>query len=337
MNTASTSHLSRYLVQSSDVLSDMRINVLEENGGKVIWYKERFLADDEIIEHVVENATSTITWSIHRPKRGWYIRIRAPSFPPGVFIALLPVPQSSPYHAEAALTFSCRTTAPPSSRRSVVDSPRQSITAKGSLDSDITLTDGQRDSVVHSYPPTPPAQTPPAVVVHPPSPRSVQAKLDEIAPSSSSSRSNTRPPARPKLSTITQFILTPHSHPHVPDERAKMSVLTRVLSTLKNHAPSHSYSFTLSPLPAAPTSTSPLSSPPVPDAQQEPMVPMPVPLLTFHDRTPVWAVGSNTGVMEIDAMQARAMGVGMSFYVAVALMYLEFLGDRESYLAAMAD
>ncbi|EMD32844.1 hypothetical protein CERSUDRAFT_99212 [Gelatoporia subvermispora B] len=328
--------MSRYLVQSSDVLSDMRINVLEENGGK-----ERFLADDEIIEHVVENATSTITWSIHRPKRGWYIRLRAASFPPGVFIVLTPVPQSSPYHAEAALTFPCRTNAPPSVSRSLTDSPRASLTTKGSLDSDATLTDGQRDSVVHSYPPTPPAQTPPAVVVHPPSPRSVHAKLDELeladsdtapsassasAPSSSSSRS--RP--RPARVALTHFLLTPHAHAHVPEQRARMSVLTRVLATLKNHTPSYSYSFTLSPLPAVPP-----GSPGPADTQQE--VPTPTPLLTFHDRTPVWAVGSTTGVIEVDALRTRALGVETSFYVAVALTYLEFLGDRESYLAAIAD
>ena len=57
---------------SSDVLADMRVNISEEGSDRVIWYKasvciircqaainsagcvkERFLADDEIIEHFV--------------------------------------------------------------------------------------------------------------------------------------------------------------------------------------------------------------------------------------------------------------------------------------------
>ena len=57
---------------SSDVLADMRVNITEEGSERVIWYKasspssvhkadinsagcvkERFLADDEIVEHFV--------------------------------------------------------------------------------------------------------------------------------------------------------------------------------------------------------------------------------------------------------------------------------------------
>ena len=58
-------------MSSSDVISDMRVNVLEENSEKVLWYKvrdasacfvsvkhlisrkERFLSDDEIVDHLV--------------------------------------------------------------------------------------------------------------------------------------------------------------------------------------------------------------------------------------------------------------------------------------------
>lgn len=38
---------------STDVLQDARINVLEETSEQVIWFKERFLGDDEIIEHLI--------------------------------------------------------------------------------------------------------------------------------------------------------------------------------------------------------------------------------------------------------------------------------------------
>lgn len=271
--------LSRFHVQSSDVISDMRVNVSEEGSDKVLWYKERFLADEEIIEHLVENASSTILWTIHRPKRGWYIRLSTPSFPPGMFIPLLPLPQTSPYHADSALNFACRTN-PPSYSLSTTPRTAFSDSARDSMDSDITVTEGPREAV-HSYPPTPPPQTP-IVVVRPPSPTAVQAKLEEIAPSPSSSSAPMkrlkRPPPSP-LSPITHFLLTPHSAPLIPQAPPSTSLFTRVMSALKNNAPSHSYSFTLSPIP-------PLQ-PPVtsPGGQRNAPTPTPIPLLTFHDRT----------------------------------------------------
>ncbi|GJE89091.1 hypothetical protein PsYK624_051830 [Phanerochaete sordida] len=269
--------------------------------------KERFLGDEEIIEHVVENATSTIQWTIHRPKRGWYLRIRAPTFPPGSYITLTPVPQSSPYHADAALTFACRTNPPsehPGSARASVSSPKPSI------ESDATLAG---DASPHSYPPTPP--TNPTVRILPPSPRSVQAKLAEI------------PEARPAAQVVTPFILTPHSTAHVPTN-TQLSVFARVMAALKNHAPSHDMSFTLSPVPKVSQEEASSSTAPVPT---------PVPLLTYHDRTPAWTVGSTFGVLEVDLRRERELGVQPSFYVAIALTYLEFLEERESFLAAATD
>lgn len=277
--------------------------------------KERFLAEDEIVENIVvskfpeqgsvekseraslqENATSTIHWTIHRPKRGWYIRIRAPSFPPGSFIALTPVPQSSPYHAEAALTFACRTN-PQLSHPHRASGSRP----KGSLDSDVTLTG---DATTHSYPPTPP--TNPTVRVQPPSPRTVQAKLAEI------------PEGRPAAQVVTPFILTPHSTAHIPEQK-QLSVVARVMAALKNHAPSHNLSFTLSPMPV------------VPQGQSSNDVPVlvPTPLLTYHDKTPVWTARSTHGLLEVDQQRERELGIQPSFYVAVALTYLEFLTERE--------
>ncbi|KAI0920277.1 hypothetical protein AcW1_002064 [Taiwanofungus camphoratus] len=326
-NSQESHKFSKYLVQSSDVLSDMRVNVSEEAVDKVVWYKERFLADEEIIEHLVDNATSTILWTIHRPKRGWYIRLRTPSFPPGMFIPLLPLPQSSPYQTDAALSFACRTN-PPS--YSLSNSPQQPFSPpKGSLDSDVTLTDSHRDNVVHSYPPTPPPLTP-TVIVRPPSPRSVHAKLEEIDLEASSSRIQPRQTSR---APVTHFLLTPHSTAHVPKPTEKVSIFTRVVSAFKNNVPSHSYSFTLSPLPSTPTAASSSSA----EHHTNSVSATPVPLLTFHDRTPVWTVRCSSGCLEIDKTQVRSLGVDMSFYVAVALTYLEFLSERESYLAALND
>ena len=58
-------------------------------------------------------------------------------------------------------------------------------------------------------------------------------------------------------------------------------------------------------------------------------VPVPTPLLTYHDRTPVWTAGSTHGLLEVDQGRERELGIQPSFYVAVALTYLEFLTERE--------
>jgi len=59
--------------------------------------------------------------------------------------------------------------------------------------------------------------------------------------------------------------------------------------------------------------------------------------LTFHDRTPVLTVRSVTGLLELDERVERDLGVAQSFWIAIALTYLDFLEDRESYLAAASD
>ncbi|KAH0833958.1 hypothetical protein J3R83DRAFT_11175 [Lanmaoa asiatica] len=282
MHHSHNPNLARYVVQSSDVISDLRVNVLEENSTSVIWYKERFLSDQEIIEHIVHNQTSTICWVIHRPKQGWYIRIRSPAFSPGVFIPLLPVPRSSPNFTDAALSFSCRTNAYPSPPASTAGDSHKSST--DSLASDSTA--------VHSYPPTPPA----APSVAPASPPPIDAKLDgiESVPTRISKKAPKLTPTK-----IAQFLLAPHSSPHVPGPQPgeQSSLFTRALSLFQNHKPSHSASFTLCTL--------------------------------DRPRTPILTVGSVTGLLEIDRAEERILGVDTSFWIAIALTYLEFLEERE--------
>ncbi|KAF9228106.1 hypothetical protein BS17DRAFT_773063 [Gyrodon lividus] len=312
-------NLARYLVQSSDVISDLRINVLEENSDRVIWYKERFLSDEEIIEHVVHNQTSTICWAIHRPKRGWYIRIRSPTFPPGVYIPLLPVPHSSPNFTDAALSLSCRTNTYPS-----LASITEASCAKSSTDS--VTSDG---TVVHSYPPTPPVAP---IMITPPSPQSINAKLDKIGPVLT--KNLKRAPT-----TVTQFLLVPHSSPHAPGPQPgeQRSFITRALSLFQNHNPSYSSSFTLCPLDIWGDSSLPAGSSQSRRRLSQPIPQIPMPLLTFHDRTPVLTARSVTGLLEIDRAGERMLGVDTSFWIAVALTYLAFLEERESYLAALSD
>ncbi|KAF8622603.1 hypothetical protein AX15_006863 [Amanita polypyramis BW_CC] len=319
------------LAHSTDILQQMRINVSEENSDKVIWYKERYLTDEEIVEHIVHNPSNSVCWTIHRPKRGWYIRLRHPSFPPGTFIPFMPVPPSSPYHVDGALSFNSRTNAPGASNHVV----NQSIESSNQFvvqDDAGSSTSSQGNT--HSYPPTPPT-----VVVRPPSVAGI------ISVDNGNLTRGTPGPAAlalrsPRPMQITQFILAPHSlAPQVP---VTDSFFSRALSVIKSHRPSHSRSFTLSCVPQSP------HSPPPPytsrstvalDADMEtstPSVPL-APLLIHHDRTPVLTIGSFTGLIEIDASEERMLGVDRSFWIAVALTYLEFLENRDSYLAALSD
>jgi hypothetical protein len=59
------------------------------------------------------------------------------------------------------------------------------------------------------------------------------------------------------------------------------------------------------------------------------IIPLHAPLLTFHDRTPVLTVRSLTGLLEINQSEEILLGVDTSFWIAVALAYLEFLEERE--------
>lgn len=182
-----------------------------------------------------------------------------------------------------------------------------------SLESDATLTDaisptGSTSNMIHSYPPSPPTQFP-TFLVQPPSPKSVHAKLGQLAP----------PPQQHNSTHIAQFLLAPHSTTHVPEQPEHApSLFTRVFSAFKNHAPSHSYSFTLCPIPSTPSPSLPHHAPYSPK-----------PLLAFHDRTPLLAVSSTSGILEINDAEERSLGVNPSFWIAIALTYLEFLGDRE--------
>jgi len=298
-----------YSVQSSDVIEDLRIHVIEEGSQRIVWFKERFLSDDEIIENVVEQTTSKLCWTIHRPKRGWYLRIKAPSFPRGAFINLSPVPKTSPFYAEGALSFQCRVNSLKSAKQE-----NRSSTEKSSMESlTPTLTEGSENNA-HSYPPTPPFS---------PS-EGGDSKSPSLVP--------------PGSSEVRQFILAPHSSPHVPQQESS-SFLSRALAAFKNNKPSHSLSFTLCPLPRSNAADSQMNEQPASKHCHSPsssavVPPSPDPLLTFHDRTPLWAFRSSTGLMEIDVALERETGVDRSFWVCIALAYMEFLTERESYLAA---
>jgi hypothetical protein len=243
-------------------------------------------------------------------------------------VALTPVPPSSPYHSPASLKFSCRVNSVASSTRPGSASqlsplPRVPGTSHSSMDSDVTLTDvptGQF-SPTHTYPPAP---TPPSVLASPPSPSAVHAKLDQLA--------QRRP--RQTRSMVSQFILSAHSHATPVSE----GLFSRALRALRNNAPTHTNSFSLSPLPDGPLPALEenaghhhLHFSHFPQA-----VPGQVPLLIFHDTTPVFSASSSTGVYEIHLDEVGKLGVDLGFWITIALAYGEFLGDREVELTAVS-
>lgn len=255
-------------------------------------------------------------WEIHRPLRGWYIRLRSPRFPRNVFISLVPVPPSSPYHSPGALKFSCATNVAPGSHpQSPPTKPSSSprlpgVSSHTSTDSDVTLTDEPRGqfSPTHTYPPAP---TPPRTVVPPPSPGAVHEKLDHLA--------------QPRV-VVSQFIFLPHTRGAATP--ASEGLFSRALRTLKNNTPASANSFTLSPLPDGPPPTS-ADNHHHHHHHHSPAAYGLAPLLTFEDTTPVFSVGSSTGAFEIHIDDIGKLGLDLGFWIAVALAYSEFVGDRE--------
>jgi hypothetical protein len=238
--------------------------------------------------------------------RGWYIRIRSPSFPPGVYISVTPVPTSSPHHSDAAMSFKSRTNLPNSS-----DNPAFTLQADAST------------STVHSYPPTPPPA--PALVIHPPTPPTSQSELpkEKDKEKEKEKEKPTRKLARP---SISEFVLTPYVVP-----ASSTSFFSRVYNAIRDYDRLSSNSFTLSrisvqsppPYVASAASSSAALATPNPPASVKCL-----PLLTFYDRTSLLTVRSISGLIEVDLAEERLLGVDTSFWITVALTYLDFLQDR---------
>ncbi|KAJ4481196.1 hypothetical protein J3R30DRAFT_3700800 [Lentinula aciculospora] len=345
----------RFKVQSTDVLQDARINVLEETSEQIIWFKERFLGDDEIIEHLVHNPTSTVCWIIHRPsQKGWYIRIRSPAFPPGVFIPLVPLPSKSPLHSDGALSFKSRTILPNTAQTiSEYRPPTTHPVANVSTSS------------IHSYPPTPPPI--PVVALRPPTPDTAPTSLSISASASSSALSESKPNSIPKStvpSSITEFILAPTTVPSSSlTTTTGVSLISRAMEAFRFYEKdiSNGYSFSLarvvvqspppyavevpnksvSPTVSLPTTT-PISSITTLSSSSGSDTSIPtcikaLPVLTFTDLTSTFTVGSLNGILQLDRLEAEMLGVDTSFWVAIALTYLDFLEERGSYLASLGD
>lgn len=102
-------------------------------------------------------------------------------------------------------------------------------------------------------------------------------------------------------------------------------------------------SFTLCPLPFFPELSSGKSGHTDIQSKRQSIVakihdldpPRPPPLIIFHDQTSAWSFGSSTGLLEIDVGIERELGVDRSFWVSVALAYMDYLVDREASMMSL--
>jgi hypothetical protein len=132
------------------------------------------------------------------------------------------------------------------------------------------------------------------------------------------------PPKLATASQITQFILAPHK---LEASNTSAGIFSRAFAALRSTQPTADYSFTLSTLPT--TTASSISSPALQNhTHLHLQPPLPRPLLTFQDTTSAFSA-STSGIIELDLAAAQMLGVHSSFWITMALAYLEFQEDRE--------
>lgn len=129
---------------------------------------------------------------------------------------------------------------------------------------------------------------------------------------------------------ISHFVLTPtsrHRVRHANDEqrRPAPSLLARILPSALHEPKMNSYTSAFE-LDVRPPQSE--ASPVVPERAVAVPPPRAPPLLTFLDETPVFSVRT-TGTIELNAKLEARLGVERSFWIAVALAYLEFLEERD--------
>ncbi|KAF8312347.1 hypothetical protein DL93DRAFT_2229075 [Clavulina sp. PMI_390] len=331
--------ITSYKVHSNDVLDgQLRVTVEEENTGRSVWFSERMLTDNEIIETLKETASQRVRWSIHRPKSGWYIRLRAPLFPPNASVSLLPVEAPEAPAGSGTLSFLCQTridlTPPPPAYGTPSANPAQ---PRMSQSSD------------HSYPPSSPSSPIGSAPYSKPNPSSPLAVNVDVDPAASTTEllssttvastssllpspvasTNPNPPAAaapgatgPKTtadprvrSEVTRFFVKPMplgttTQPGAASSRLSFLPAAMSMNLMGSLGTPH-HSFTIQ--------TSSGALPPV---------------LTYHDTTPFLSAARSTGTIELDHGVARCLGVEPSWWIAVALAYVEFLEARDGYLAA---
>ncbi|CAE6417002.1 unnamed protein product [Rhizoctonia solani] len=304
----------KFLLSTSDVLEGPQKTYIKcSKTGEIKWCKTRTLTLHEVIDEL--HAGSELAYSIHRPTRGWYIRVKSHTRPPLV-VDLMPDPlaDTSQPDADSALMFALPGVGKGKERESVGSSL------------------AEQDE--YSFPPTPPIRSPPlkkrqldanpgSLLSEPSSPTSV-AHTDPL-------RSPDPPQPAPKLQPLLQpqpaltLLFSPAPPPKIPSNpsfsRAFASGLLRVVTSTIFSPPRRSFS--LSARSASGT------LPATPGLESGPQLALEK-ALEYEDTTPVFSVSQMTGVITV--LNGGYGHTGL--LVACAMAYLDFLAEREGYIAA---
>lgn len=98
----------------------------------------------------------SLCWVIHKPTRGWYIRLRSPAFPPGSFISLSPPTADIRQTSAGCLEFGCRTNPYPAPGNLLTVNDSEFITLTKAHKPEGRHSGSRRTSTSsdHSYPPS---------------------------------------------------------------------------------------------------------------------------------------------------------------------------------------
>ncbi|CAE6511608.1 unnamed protein product [Rhizoctonia solani] len=307
----------KFLLSTSDVLEGPQKTYIKcAKTGDVQWCKTRTLTLHEVIDEL--HAGSELAYSIHRPTRGWYIRIKSHGHVP-LAIDLIPDPlvDTTRPDADSALIFTLPGTGKGKERESVGSS--------------------LADQDEYSFPPTPPIRSPP------PKKRKSDGKPSSLLsePSSPTSAAHTDPLRSPDPPPSTGIKLQPRLQPPQPTttllfsptpppkisssptfSRAFASGLLRVVTNTIFSPPRRSFSLFARSSGGITLSTTPV-------LESGPRLALEK-VLEYEDTTPVFSVSQMTGVVTV-----LNSGYGDSgLLVACAMAYLDFLSEREGYIAA---
>ncbi|KAH7107895.1 hypothetical protein BKA62DRAFT_740568 [Auriculariales sp. MPI-PUGE-AT-0066] len=301
--------------------------MVEDETGNTIWFKVRHVFGISF----QNTSPPSLRWTIHTPKRGWYLRMRTPAFPPGTYVRFNPH-EAAPDIVMGTLVFGCQTHAF-DYMELLVSTPRSSLSSMTNASPEQSTQNAPPPTILptgearHNYPPSSSNDTPDTGLLITTSPKPQQR------------------PAPPK-SQISEFVLTPTSRHRVRHHGAGTtpaaasgshlpSFLSRWLPSSMHEPKANSYTsaFELDVKPPLRRPLSPTSSPPVGGDSVPVQPPRPPPLLTFLDETGLFSVQTH-GSLEINTRLEARLGVDRGFWIAVSLAFLQFLEERDAFLAS---
>ncbi|CAE6470779.1 unnamed protein product [Rhizoctonia solani] len=303
----------KFLLSTSDVLEGPQKTYIKcSKTGEIKWCKTRTLTLNEVIDEL--HTGSELAYSIHRPTRGWYIRVRSHK-KPLLVTDLIPDPlvDTTQPDADSILMFSM-----PGGKGKERESAGSSL--------------AEQDE--YSFPPTPPIRSPP------PGKRQTDPSSGSLLSEPSSPTTNHTDPLRspdpprpaPRLEPNTRprptlpLVFAPSSVPKIPGNpafsRAFATGLFRAVTNTIFSPPRRSFSlsarFSGGTMPAT---TPVLESGPRLELER---------VLEYEDTTPVFSVSQMTGVITV--MNTGYGDTGL--LVACAMAYLDFLAERDGYIAS---